>query len=65
MTFWTYRDVPYSLRKQANNSDWRWTVDYGEGVYLTGVCSSDAIDPRTDFVRQKVFHSTRRDFFSC
>lgn len=40
MTFWTYRDVPYSLRQQANNSDWRWTVAYGEGAYLTGVSSS-------------------------
>lgn len=40
MTFWTYRDIPYSLRQEANSSDWRWTVDHGEGVYLTGASST-------------------------
>ena len=40
MTLWTYKDVPYWLRQEANSSDWRWTVDQGERVYQTGACLS-------------------------
>lgn len=40
MTFWTYRNIPYSLREEANSSDWRWTIDHGGGVYQTGASSS-------------------------
>ncbi|MDN5003906.1 hypothetical protein ACFQZO_24010 [Bradyrhizobium sp. GCM10027634] len=41
MTFWTYRDIPYSLERVAGSStDWRWTVNGGEGVYFAGVSSS-------------------------
>ncbi len=38
MTFWTYRNIPYSLRQEANS--WKWTVDLGEGAYQTGASSS-------------------------
>lgn len=40
MTFWTYRDIQYSLKQEVGSSDWKWTVDNGEGGYLTGVSSS-------------------------
>lgn len=40
MTFWTYRNIPYSLQQVAGSADWRWTVDRGEGVVLTGTSSS-------------------------
>lgn len=40
MTFWTYKNIPYSLQQVTGRTDWRWTVDRGEGVYLAGISSS-------------------------
>ncbi len=43
MTLWAYRDIPYSLQQVDGGTDWRWTVDGGEGVLYTGTSSSKQV----------------------
>lgn len=40
MTLWTYKDVPYFLKPEAKNFNWRWVVDFGEGVHVAGLSPS-------------------------